>query len=49
MANKISFLEGIVISWRNELKRGDPWRIIRFVYAPRVIARALTGDTDWRK
>ncbi len=60
---KMTYWEAVVISWRNEWERGDPWRIIRlafftvyysfvyyvFIYVPRMIARALMGDTDWTK
>lgn len=58
MNKKISFLEGVVISWRKELQIGNPLRIARlafFAICNRlvrfivVVLRALTGKTDWRK
>ncbi len=63
MKKKMTFAEGVKISWKRELEIGNPLRIIRlafgmvyygfvyffFVYVPRMIARALIGDTDWKK
>lgn len=58
MAKKISFVEGVVISWRKEWQIGDPLRIARLAfftvwyglaYMWIFVRRALTGKTDWRK
>ena len=56
---KMTFWEGVKVSWARELQIGNPLRIIRLAFGTVwysliyflfvMVPRALTGKTDWRK